>query len=569
MYIAPNSTIKLLTGVPIDKNQSDTLWFASVGEQTAYFNGKAKRTFSLQTYQRTERGYCRLEVNPYDIYDCNYMMFQNTSYGSKWFYAFIDSIEYINNEVAELRFTLDPIQSWFFDYTLNQCYIERCTPTTDNIGDNILPEPVQPSEFVTNGDYTVVGLDTRDMGIVVVINDPQHSASLYGGGIYNGVMSGGRLYAFDATLEGIQLINDIVLNSDTVLKAPDAVLMIYMCPKILFPSDENFNILSQTLSDHAIGQGTTALGNVYPLTAISKNTQLDGYTPRNAKCYTYPYTYFHVDNGQGEGIALRYEFFDNLTPKVSVHGNSTYPVEITLFPYQYKNSPQAVSPDFGEYRKEKLAIKGFPQCSWSMDAWAAWLAQNSVPMIIDAAAIGIPMLIGGAVGLAGGLATGGLAGTVTGVGGSLGMIGSGMNGAMSGMASQAGGLFGTIASYAKQGYSASISADITKGSFQTGSNDVASERMVFKGGCVTQPASVMRTIDAFFDAFGYAHNKWDFVNIHARTRWTYVKTVGANVEGGLPSDDAQYIANCYDSGIRFWADKTNPCDYRTANGFLS
>ena len=46
MYIAPNSTIKLLTGVPIDKNQSDTLWFESKAAQTAYFNGKVKRTFS-------------------------------------------------------------------------------------------------------------------------------------------------------------------------------------------------------------------------------------------------------------------------------------------------------------------------------------------------------------------------------------------------------------------------------------------------------------------------------------------------------------------------------------------
>jgi hypothetical protein len=59
------------------------------------------------------------------------------------------------------------------------------------------------------------------------------------------------------------------------------------------------------------------------------------------------------------------------------------------------------------------------------------------------------------------------------------------------------------------------------------------------------------------------------VNIHARSRWTYVKTVGANVDGNVPADDAKYIADCFDRGIRFWADTTNPCDYSSANGFLS
>ena len=558
MYIAPNSTIKLLTGVPIDKNQSDTLWFASVGAQTAYFNSKVKRTFSAQTYQRVQRGYARLEVSADAIYDCNYMMFQNTSYGNKWFYAFINNVEYINDDVAEVRFTIDPIQTWFFDYTLNQCFVERCTPATDEIGENILPEPVQTSEFVTNGDYDVVGLDTRDLGIVVVINDPQHSSNYYGGGLYNGVLSGGKLYAFDATPAGRDLINSsTLLNSQLVLQAPDSVMMMYMCPKALFPSDPNFNINSQDLVDHAIGQGTTVIGNAYTLTPISKLTSLDGYRPRNAKCYTYPYTFYHVDNGQGDGMILRYEFFNNLTPKVRVSGNATYPVELTLFPVEYKNSPAPSGGDFGEYRNEKLAIKGFPQCSWSMDAWAAWLAQNSVPMAIDVGLAALPMVVAGGFGLAAGA-----------MGAS---IGSKAGGAMLSTAGAGGAtdLLGTIGNIAKSAYSASIASDITKGSLETGSNDAASERLVFKGGCVTLPASIMKTVDEFFDAFGYAKHEWMTVNIHARSRWTYVKTIGANVDGALPADDAKYIADCYDNGIRFWADTVNPCNYETANGFLS
>lgn len=558
MYIAPNSTIKLLTGVPIDKNQSDTLWFASVAAQTAYFNSKVKRTFSAQTYQRVQRGYARIEVSADAIYDCNYMMFQNTSYGNKWFYAFINNVEYINNDVAEIRFTIDPIQTWFFDYTLHQCFIERETPASDEIGENILPEPVATGEFVmNNGDYSVVGLDTRTMAIVVALIDPQHSAKFYGGGVYNGVMSGAKLYVFANTLNGVKAINNLILNNQPVQQAPDALIMMYMCPRAVFGQTDNE--LEQGYADgfdaetdlpvHIVAQSFVTTNTAYEnnITAITKTTPLNGYVPRNKKCYTYPYTFYHIDNGQGQGMALRYEFFENLRPKVRVSCNNTYPVEIVLFPYRYKNSPQAVGTEYQEYRNEKLAIKGFPQCSWSMDAFNAWLAQNSVPMMFDVAGSIASLGATAGIGMAGGdMGTAGLA-----------------------TARSAGGILSNITNIGKEIYKNAIAADITSGSFMSGSNDCGNQRFVFKGGCVTQPVDYLRAIDQFFDAFGYSKRAWGTVNNHTRSRWTYIKTIGANVDGELPADDAKYIADCYDNGIRFWADTVHPCDYTTANGFLS
>ena len=80
---------------------------------------------------------------------------------------------------------------------------------------------------------------------------------------------------------------------------------------------------------------------------------------------------------------------------------------------------------------------------------------------------------------------------------------------------------------------------------------------------------MIRNIYKFVDMFSYAQNRYMNVNIHAKTRWTYVKTIGANIDGSLPADDAQYIANCYDRGIRFWADTVSPCDYTARNLFIS
>lgn len=536
MYIAPNSTIRLLSGVPIDKNQSDTLWFASVGSQTSYFVGKTVATITEATYQRLNRGYCRLGIPADQIYGVNYMMFQNTSFGSKWFYAFVDKVEYINNEVSEIRFTIDPIQTWFFDYTLNQCFIERETPRTDEIGGNILPEPVGLSEYVMNGVYERVGDAYNEHCVIIQWIDPDHTSGRTGGGVYNGVFAGCKFYAFDPINDSSGL--NTFLTSQAVYQAPDSVIGLYMCPKCLVsatalqPSDN--------ISDHLIGTGDTNIAYLDTKTAIAKTTVLDGYLPRNAKCYTYPFTYYHVDNGGGQGLTCRYEFFDSLTPKFRTSGNSTFPVEITLFPIDYKNVPTATTTDPMEYRPEKLSIKGYPECSFSIDAYTAWSAQNSVPILMKGAA---NVFQGALAGAEGGLAGAGL-------------------GALGGVAQTAMGAFADW-------YSASIASDITKGSFATGSNDVANHRTCFKGGCVTQPSTVMKTIDQFFDAFGYTKREWGTVSRRNRTRWTYIKTIGANVDGSVPADDAKYIADCYDRGIRFWADTTNPCDYSTANGFLS
>ena len=562
MYIAPNSVIRLLTHVPIDKNQTDTLWFANVTDQINYFASKTKVTCVNQSYQRVQRGYARLEVRADTIYDCNYMMFQNTNYGSKWFYAFINNVEYINNEVSEIHFTIDPVQSWFFDYTLHQCWIERCTPATDNVGENIQPEPVQLGEYVINGgDYGVVGLDTRDLCFVVLMSDPQHNADFYGGGIYNNVPSAGKLYAFGCNTDGILAFNELIINSDPVLKAPDALLMLYMCPVALVGKTNQQLINRSNLSEHLIANSTGQSNTAYTLSALNPATlTLDGYSPRNKKCFTYPYTFYSIDNGQGQSMVLRYEFFDNLTPKVRIGGNSTYPVELTCFPYQYKNSPSGSSTDFGENRMEKLSIKGFPQGAWAMDSWAAWVAQNSVPILIDGAMAALPMIATAGMGA---IAGGAMAGTM--VSGS--MTAETFNAGMS--ASSPLDILGTVGNIAKQAYSASIQADIVKGSIQTGSNDASAERLVFKGGCMTLPYTIIRNIDKFFDMFGYAQNRYMNVNIHARTRWTYVKTIGANIDGSLPADDAQYIANCYDRGIRFWADTASPCDYTARNLFIS
>ena len=161
MYIEPNSIIRLLTRVSLDPNYSYTIYFNSVAEQTNYFMSKQKYYLSGYSYQRINRGYARVGIKAENLYDCNYMMFQNTSFGNKWFYAFITSVEYVNNECSEIRFEIDVMQTWHFDYELGDCFVEREHTQTDRIGDNIVPENLAVGEYVMNDYKPIISMSDK------------------------------------------------------------------------------------------------------------------------------------------------------------------------------------------------------------------------------------------------------------------------------------------------------------------------------------------------------------------------------------------------------------------------
>ena len=179
MYIAPNTNIKILKDVPLEPSYENTLYFSSISAQTNYFSSKAKYTLTQNTYQRVNRGVIRVGIKAESLYDCNYVMFQNAGYGNKWFYAFILKVEFVNNTTADVFFDVDVMQTYFFDYTLKECLIERQHSETDVAGDNLVPENLETGEYVN----TAAGrtLDISAPAIVVACACSDAAGDYYGG----------------------------------------------------------------------------------------------------------------------------------------------------------------------------------------------------------------------------------------------------------------------------------------------------------------------------------------------------------------------------------------------------
>lgn len=123
MVIAPNSNITLLK-VPLELSNKNQLTFSSREAQFNYFNSLTKIELENATYQRKE-GVIRFPELIDNLYEYNYVMYQNESYSDKWFYAFITNMRYLNDNVTEISITTDVFQTWQFDLEFKQSFVER------------------------------------------------------------------------------------------------------------------------------------------------------------------------------------------------------------------------------------------------------------------------------------------------------------------------------------------------------------------------------------------------------------------------------------------------------------
>ena len=150
MYVQPNTTIHLIRNVGLDNSYTNTHYFSNVSQQYSYFVSHAKRTLNNYSYVIPSSDVIRVNIKADEIYDVNYIAFQNTNFGSKWFYAFVNSIDYVSNDVSDIHFEIDVIQTWLTEYQLKPCFIERQHVASDKIGENIVAESVEVGEYVGN-----------------------------------------------------------------------------------------------------------------------------------------------------------------------------------------------------------------------------------------------------------------------------------------------------------------------------------------------------------------------------------------------------------------------------------
>lgn len=510
---APETIVRVLQNVPIENDYKNTLYFSSKTAQTAYFASKAKYSYTDFTYQRRQ---WRVTVPALadDILDCNYLMFQNSSFGDKWFYAFITDIEYLNPNATAITFEIDVIQTWLLDITFNQCFIEREHSETDEIGDNLVPENLELGEYT----YTLAGsvLENPSTLSIVVASAYDAQGQIDSGQLYGGIYSGVNYAVFPTseitTDQGVNWFLDAL----TQLNQASSIVSVFMMPTELI---------------YAPGAGVRQ-------NAVSFNksvSQIDGYTPKNNKLFTYPYNFLGATNFEGASRSYRYEYFSGSSGACTFsYSNSMSPIsEYLIWPTDYNG---VVS-----NHMEQMRISGFPQCTYPIDSFKAYMAQiASNPASIFTGAV------------------------QSGYSSATGKNGTPLGGVVSGAIDMGMNMLGNVMTVLQNTIGTVGMPDTVYGT-DSPSVMAALGYKDFYFYYVSVREEFARIIDDYFNMFGYATHRVKIPNISSRPHWNYVKTVGCTVSGGAPSNDESQICSIMDNGITFWKNPSEVGNYSLDN----
>lgn len=598
MYVQPDGKLNILKGVPLEPTFEHTILFDSLSAQANYFTGQSKYKLNDMSYTRYGRGVIRVNVTTDNLYDCNYIMFQNTAFGSKWFYAFIMSVEYVSNTVSEISFLLDPMQTWHFDYTLPMCFIERCHTVTDEYGENLVDEGLEIGD-VLNGKYTFgSGWNLYNINVVSafdpdeVINNDNFAVA--DGGFYAGIYSGFGIQSFDA-----QSVMDVFRLGQFLDKIVDgnrasSVLGIFMCPQWMVAEKKDNEKQSLPNTREII------LSRPYGY-AFSYANRGGSYTPKNKKLYNYPYCSLMVSNGDGDRKLYKWENFvangNNVAfSEIAMFSASVSAVTVPIdygFDANYRATYQKNPNDVTTYRtrcnfEEALYMTDFPMCAFSVDSYRAWLAQKKTVLPYEiggfllsqagsAVKVGQSAIeaqantnIANATASAAEGATGStvaLAQTMVAQRRAAASAAKGQGlAAIAGMVADTAGF---VLEQMKQNAAAHLLPEGTNGTLSGNgaSTSLRQKRFTYTNRMIKGEYAMM--IDAYFTMFGYKVNAVARPNRDARPHFTYLKTVNCQINPagnrGIPQDDVVTICNIYNNGITFWKNPTEVGNYNLDN----
>lgn len=515
MYINPNTNIKILKGVPIDSTYQDTIFFTSKSKQTEYFSSLTKYNLTEQSYQRVKRGYIRVAINAENLFDCNYLMFQNASFGTKWFYAFIKSVEYINNATSEIEFEIDVMQTWFFDYDLQECFVEREHAASDVAGEHTLDENLELGDYIVQ-QHKKAGV-SAELGIIAETTvGPDYQDGTYGYYTMNNkeIPTGLSPMHFPYATNFISWINGQGITGN--ITDPSQI-------------EKNQAKAQKSIIDLRIGVVTDNLSSEKRVVTIDFNlNSIGSYVPRNKKLLTSPYMTLYVTNLSGDSAEYPLEYFVNRQPSFYLLLDSYLNSPSILYPINYKG--------MSENKEEFISLDTSLFLPTSTDMYTQWVAQAkaNVPSIVTQGANTAGMLAAFAVDAPVAIAVGAV---------------SILNGIKELMAQK------------KQ---AELQPPQAKAN-ATGNTMYWNDMVDFFIMIKTIRPEIAKSIDDYFDKFGYATQRVKKPNIYCRPFWSYTKTVGCKIKGSIPSDDTKKICSIYDNGITFWKDGESVGNYSLDN----
>lgn len=487
--MAQNTTLYICKDIPWDNTFTNVRLFDSAQAANAYIVSKAAFVKNRYSYIARDNT-IRVDGGADSYRDCNYIAWLNVGYTSKWYYAFIQNVVYLNDGTALISFEPDYFQTWFYNATVKPCFVEREHVNDDTIGLHTVPESV------VMGDPVSVASSNFEV---------PHTWYVYATEIVDKLTE---------RVPGLEIIEPGAENNECSgyykIKLPDRATI-----NAIVEQYTHKGKLECLISMFALTTPNSPLE-----TGINTPDNFGGYTPKNNKLLCYPYNYCTLVMA-GSETAFRYEWFADRQAKFRLKepiyaGGSSY-----IFPVGYEKE----NADVAVFSIERAVPTGtYPTASFGANQFQNYLVQYG------------PQL---AIGLIGNVAE-----TVQGVGENL------ATGTDNGDGNIIGGVAGVAATLAEL-RTRSLTSNTVKGT-QAVAQLLYNTRLVIRTKAMQILPEYAQIIDDYFSAYGYKVCRIKAPNLTGRPAWNFVKTTGATITGNIPNDAKDLFKRMFDTGVTLW-----------------
>lgn len=541
MPTIPNTT--LYVGVaPWNSDLKNVQSYNSRAEQISAIQGLLTHKYEHINIIRRDSDLILKGVNE-DLTQCNYLMYQNADISNKWYFAFIDNVQYNSLNSVIISHTIDVWQTYQFDITYYKNLILRAhvAKSSDTVGRWLAPEPINVAPEFERKHNVFNNLSWTPQYVL-------HSTSVYNPNTKKYEYKGNGTGATLSAEYGIFVDNDsdvqAVIKKYGKLSPAEALkddnddkysnwiadLLTGQWESFEKSIDNAIKLISTTsisqLQDHrseliglyAIPAWVHDGSNKYATNAITSksvsvtlptSTLACGYAPRNKKMLSSLCKAYLFYNENGFKLPLKPELFTSDSPSFTVKSTE---LSTNGFILQIDS--------YADYTAKTNKI------SYSCENRLGYDANTGLDKVLNTLTSAV-----GVVNAVGSVASQAFAGNVGGaVQGAVGAVQQSIN---------------MIDALGQRGVNTGASGDIMS---------VTEKRAMPVFADVSPTVAQCRYIDDYLDVYGYAINEIGKISSYMKNRsnWNYIQVANCNIKVSAPNDDVNKLKQMFESGVTIW-----------------
>ena len=505
-------------------------------------DGNVQGTTESNSFQRAQGSFTirvdHSDVPYYGLLQSDTVLYINeTVAGAFYIVGNIISIEWKNPDCSFVRFQIDAFMTYqiMIDWNKTVAYVEREHVKEDWNGDTPLFTNIGPMEdFNVTPDTPIFHWEKTFTPDKVLIHSPYDSS---GKPVFDGSVVGNLFSSLQSPILTADAANEYF---ETIAEEKEAsinnIVGVYGIPN-------EFATPTQSNAEYTFTE---------KLDTIEKSNQSTFEIKyRNAKCWSAPFAKVRLLSSDGSFIDFNPQWFGNESTGYQ------FRLKAVGCGKQFAGVMACFDNENGTFKWENwsdftVMLSELPKCPWTADGFREWTALNNdavlgrqISTIVHGIA-GLASAVGNAINAVSKEEPGGVVNSISGAATSIVDMGSKM------------------ASIQAQINAAQASGATVEGTGSYGSLfDVGQNAWGFKVVYYVVQNYIMRSIDCFFDRFGYKVNTLKQIGIKNRPYWTFVKTAECHVAvtTGIPVVFQNQINAMFNAGVTLW----NPDKYKTGH----